>query len=154
MIVTCWYDFKRDFLNLPLLYCTFIYLLQANLDIGNFNFPFLKLFDLRKICVQTAKTSQPKKCLCRWICKLRPFLNWEFNVCTLFFNIAKDQKQGPQIGKAARDYLVNLPNKLTPRDSLDLYDLPHSFICKMAFRWMDGIFSDSISNETHFFSSK
>ena len=49
----------------------------------------------------------------KWICKLRSFSNREFTVCTLFFNIAKDQKQGPQIGKAACAYLVRLLKALT-----------------------------------------
>ena len=57
----------------------YLYVLQANLHLRNIIFPFLNwgLFDLRKIYVVNLKTSFFKKMsyVCRWICKLKSFLN-------------------------------------------------------------------------------
>ena len=54
--------------------------LQANLELRTPTFSFLNrdMFDLRKIYELNLKTGRLNKC--RWICKLRSFLNREFTV--------------------------------------------------------------------------
>ena len=64
--------------------------LQANLDLNISIFPLINrvMFYLRKIYVLNLKTDRPKKnALCRWICKLRSFLNREFTVLIKYYNM-------------------------------------------------------------------